>query len=141
MNIKARYTAPILVVLTAVSLAAAPVALAKPLEVRPFTAGHLAEVNQARHSVPVSSNSTSTLPVSDSKAPTVVLSHAAQAHAGGSQYLSASQPPPSGSSGSSWSTAGVVLGVFAILVAVAGLGGLLISAATRNRRRHAISSH
>jgi hypothetical protein len=133
MNAKTRYSAALVVILSGLSLAVAPAALASQV------GGRLAP-DSAWQSAPASTSSTSTLPVSDSKAPPVLLSHAAQAHAGGSQYMSASQSPPSASSGSSWDIAGIVLGALAIAAAV-GLGVLLIVAATRTRRRQAIGSH
>jgi hypothetical protein len=148
MNIQTRYTAPLVVVLSALSLAAAPAALASQIDGASSAPAHQAALDRARNSVPVTLTGPTSLHgaagkplAADSKAPAVVLSHAAQAHAGGSQYLTASQPPQSGSSGSNWNTAGVVLVALAIVAAIAGGIALLVGATTRTRRRHPIGSH
>ena len=143
MSVHTRYTAALVVVLSSVSLAAAPAALAKPLGGPTFTPAHIAALEAARNSVDATTIAPTPLHGSAGRVAPVVLSHAAQAHTGGSRYISATVSPSSqsGSSGSSWSTGAVLFTALVGIAAVAGLGVLLVGAVTRTRRRHAIGSH
>ena len=133
MNTNTGFKAAVVVVLSAVSLTVAPAAFAKPIAASTLSPGQVVVVHGTHN--PAQSSDTATVQSSDSKAPSVLLSQAALAHARGgpadTPIQVASQPT---SSSSSWSDAAIVVAVLAVVAGVVGLGALLIGATTRRRQ-------